>query len=1732
MPIGDNSLNNIELPGYDISQGQMRSDGRVFFRATRLCDNKPVLIDTLYSQYPEPRQVAEIRREAEIAERLKDIAGVIEIYDIESYGNGNLALITEPFERNLTDIFAKVQVGNEPDARSRQQQILSLAIPLVKILKAVHDRGIVHKALTPEHVLIDDISSTIRLSRFGIASELSQEHQSASSDRLEGPLPYISPEQTGRMKRELDYRSDYYSLGIILFELLTGQHPFEADNVLGWVHQHISRLPPNPSEINPEIPAALSVVVLKLLAKSPEKRYQSAEGLIADLEYCIDLLCDTVSFTEPFEPGQHDVSQVFLLPQNLYGREAERAELLARFDAILEGKVELCMVHGYSGIGKSALVKDIGQRLVGEHGFLIQGKFDQFNQGNAYSGLAHALRGLIQQTLTAPDNQLQLWQEKLQEELSPNAQLIIDLVPELELILGKQPDVISLPPVEARNRFQLVLISFISIFSRAEHPLVLFLDDLQWSDTATLEFLKRLVTSREIRHFMLIGAYRSNEVGPGHPLSLTLSEISQVKSIGDLPIKPLTYEAVNALVADTLRSGELHVKPLSDRLFNKAQGNPFFTLELIKKLHAEGAIFKNREDKQWKWRLDAVVWSDLSDDIVEFMADNLRQLPDSTQTVLQLAACIGGSFDLNTLAVIDKCTASDTARELFPALKHHMIIPLDSDYKLLSGVGADEKGLNGSSVFNPTYQFLHDRVQQAAYSLIDTADTKNVHKTIGQLMLKHIDKQQLNERIVDIAGHFNIARSIITDPQERLELIQLNLKAGRHARRTAAYETAMSLLTIGAELLPNNAWREHYSLALELTTELQQCAYLTARLDEAERLMGILLEQAETDFNRAEFLAIRTRQYATLGKMEDSITSAIWGLQLLGFDASAEPTLEDIAAERRAVDECLADCSVTSLADLPDLKDDSVLIAVRLLMEIFPAAFLSGNGNILPYIVLKAVNLSMRNGNSPESAFAYAAFGMLLCGELDEQSLGYQFGKMGVAINERHDDIELKTRVTYVYAMFVHHWSEHWTTLTPWFQKGIKYGYQSGDLLYLAYSAQDCVIWDPTLDLPTMLAQHADNLQIVRETGYQDSIDSATLYLQLLNNFLGRTVSPESLSNQSFNEQECLAGMEQRKFITGIANYHIYKAEACFLNGSYEQALVHVRAQDKLIKSSMSLPQLARFYIVAFLTLTTLYPEMDSPEEQEETLERLKRDLERMRHWANNCPDNFLHLQYLMEVELACIVAPDEVHLHPYEKAIDAAMASGFLRDEAVACERAARHLLDMGMHRGAEGYLRSAHHAYNRWGALRKTEALEREFPILQELSRGRLEQQDPLGYGGIDTKSLDLASVMKASRAISREMVFSRLIQTILDILLENAGAQWGCFVVRDGDQFFVEANSGLLPVFEDKANSSKVLQLKHTDKRNARTESANRDQVTNLPITVISHVLRTSHSLILHDASNDGPFMNDPYMVHHKPSSILCVPLQRGHIQGVVYMENNLSTTVFTESRLEIVSLLTAQATVAIENAGLYEQVQDYTHSLEEKVTERTVQLEELNEELKKLVDSDGLTGLANRRCFDAYLARTWLRLRREQNLLSIIMFDVDYFKTFNDTYGHQSGDDCLVMLAKTIREQIQRPADLVARYGGEEFIVVLPDTDEAGAMAVAGQICQAVEALNIPHRSSSVADHVTISVGVATMCPDTRRPDYLIELADQALYKAKKQGRNQVQMASNTVTPIQDNLKNQG
>jgi len=1679
---------DLQLAGYEIESVLSRFDGRVVYRARRLADDVAVAVETLDAEYPNRQQVAGINREGVIAQRLAEVDGVHKVYAVLPHGNGNLALVGELFESSLKSHLARVGADGLPLA-----EVLDIAQQLVRALDGIHANDLVHKALAPEHVLLDPVSGALTLAGFGIASELDQERQALQmSRRLEGPLPYISPEQTGRMNRDLDFRSDYYSLGVLLFELLTGKRPFRASNLLEWVHSHISRLPPAPHEISPLVPEAVSAIVLKLLAKSPEKRYQSTRGLMYDLAHCAAVHAAGHEVV-PFELGKKDAVQKFLVPQSLYGRDRELEELLGLFEEAAAGRTQFCLVHGCSGVGKSALVNEVDRPLVRERGFLVQGKFDQFQQGEAYTALATAFRSLVLQVLAEPEERLQEWRRRLMDALAPNARLVVDLVPELALIVGHQPEVAELQPTEARNRLHILLTAFLRVFAGEGHPVVLFLDDLQWSDVPTLELLRRLVTSREMSHLLLIGAYRSNEVGAGHPLHRLIDDPHVQKNIRQIPLGPLDRDSVAQLVADALCRKTNEARPLSDMLYDKAQGNPFFTSELLRQLHKEAVIVPDRSNGRWNWDLDAARWSGVSSDVLEFMLDNLRRMPPATQQVLQLAACIGGTFDLHTLSAIYEHPIAETAQALLPALKQHTVLPLHSDYRLM---GESNEPLE----FNPHYRFQHDRVQQAAYALIDTRQLPEVHYSVGRLLLQHAGGTVPGERLIDIVGHLNEGRLLIEAADERLQLGELNLRAGVRAKQSAAYEKALKYLRVALELLPADPWQDTPALMHALTAETQQCTYLTGRIEEADSWIGVMLEHAQSDLARSDILATRTRQYATLGRMEESIHSAIQGLALLGVEFTDRPGDVEITEEQRLVEENLGERRIADLMDAPLLEDTAILTAMRLLMEIFPATFLSGGGNLFSYLVLKAVNLSLRHGNCPESAFAYAAYGMLLCGELDEPAIGYEYGKVGLAINEHFDDLTLRARVIYVYAMFVHHWSNHWSSLTPWFRKGIEAGYQSGDLLYLAYSAQDCVIWDPTLELETAHRLHAENLEIVRECAYQDSLDSASLFLQLQRNLLGLTDSPCALSDDGFDQEQCLTGMRQRQFMTGIANYQIYNAEICLLYGDYDRALEYVHAQDALIKSAMSLPQLVRFYIIAFLTLATHYPDMGA-DDRAATRKRLERDLARMKRWADNCEENFRHLQYLMEAELARLDGVREAALEHYDAAISAAQESGFLRDEATACELAARHLLVLGRRRAAEGYLRSAHHLYDRWGAQRKVMLLEQEFAVLRELATDR---RALTATGEVD--DLDLASVMKASREISGEIVLDRLLKTTMAILLENAGGQWGCLVVRREGQLVVEAAQ--LPL-EGQSTGDVPAQLLVPDSVGGQVP---------LPVTLISQVLLSGEAVVLTDAVREGQFVQDPYVLRFAPASVLCVPIRQERFEGALYMENNLVSGVFNEERAEVIRLLAAQASTAIENARLYEQVQDYSRTLEEKVAERTTQLDQFNQELQDLADRDGLTGVANRRRGDVYLEECWSRLRRERKVLSIIMLDVDHFKAFNDNYGHQAGDDCLAALARALQEQLQRPADMLARYGGEEFMIILPNTDADGAAVLAERLRQAVEGLVIEHAHSSASTVITVSLGTATTLPASDvGSELLLREADIALYRAKRLGRNQIYSA---------------
>jgi predicted ATPase/class 3 adenylate cyclase len=1494
----------VGIPGFHLGAVLNRSGpdrrGSIEVRvATRAVDDAVFAVKTIAHRYPRLEQAAELRREFDLLDRLRTVEGVVQVETLERYGNGNLAIVMELGGRSSADVLA------DRRAPLTVAEFLPFAMEAARALGGVHEHGVVHKGIQPANVLVDEHFGSVRLVDFSAASELSGERQSEQlAGRVESMFPYMSPEQTGRMNRTADHRSDLYSLGVLFFELLTGSLPYEAEHRLDWVHCHVAQPTPSSHGRNPAVPRAVAAVLQKLMAKNAEDRYQSAYGLVADLRRCAEQLHEKGEIVE-FSLGLDDVSPRFGIPSRLYGRDAEFAELFTSFELAAAGGNEFVLVAGESGIGKTALVNELSASLVREGGYLVQGKFDQFQSNSAYSALASAFGQLVVQVMAEQPAWLSEWRAELLDALHGNGRALTDVVPEVAELLGPQPALPELPPTEARNRFQIVFGDFVRTFVRRHRTLVVFLDDLQWSDGPTLTLVQQLIGSRSMPHLLLIGAYRSNEVDAGHPLRLALDEIGRSAAVNEMVLEPLAPRAVVEMVADTLHCDPDDAGPLADVLHTTAAGSPFFIVQLFRNLHDEDLLRFDATAGRWTWSVDEIRRAGISNDVAEFMAASLRRLPPATQDALQLAACIGNTFDLHTLVVIGQLSTGDAASALESAVRRNVLVPLDDDYRLVGSAVVQSRLVDGGDDdvgLNPRYAFGHDRVQQAAYELIDPDRQRAVHLSIGRLMQRDAADTGSDEQLISIVDHLNRGRTLITDDDERLALAESNLRAGGRAKRSSAYDSALEFLGVGLEMLGADGWLRHYELTMSLTREHQQCAYLTARYDVADRCADDMLTHARDSLTVADIRAVQTRQFATLGRMDDSIRAAISGLRELGVQFPDRPDQHDVDREAAITAELMRGREVEELLDSPELTDEADLVTSRLLMEIFAAAFLSASGDLFPFLVLKSVNLSIAKGNSPEAAFSYAAYGMLLCGALGQPRLGHRYGLLGVAVNERFDDVTLRSRVIYLYAMFIHHWNEHWSTMTPWFRRGIEAGYRSGDLLYLAYNAQDCIIWDPGLDLETAAEQHRTYMEIVRDCEYRDSFDSGTLFLQMQRCQLGRTIDDCSLTDDSFDELAVVEGMRARRFMTGIANFHIYKAEVAYFHGRPDVALEHVREQDRLVGSVMSLPQLVRYRVTSMLTLARVFDDLDEVE-RAETLTRFDRDIAEMRAWADNCPVNFRHIQTLMEGERERVLGRDDAAVRHFEAAALQASEGGFLRDAAMANELAVRALVAQNRPRAAIGYLHDALHLYERWGAHRKVELLTAEFAELHA------DRVDLVPGGRSDAASLDVEAVIRASQAISGELVVEDLWATTLPLLLASTGAQRGCLVVRRDGIVAVEA------------------QAVASDDDDAPPFGAGGD-IPTLPMSVLSHVLRTAEPVVINSEADRGRFARDPYLDPQRasgaPKSLICVPLTlRGRFDGAIYLENRLATDVFTEDRAEVIRLLAAQAMISLDNAELYQE-----------------------------------------------------------------------------------------------------------------------------------------------------------------------------------------------------------------
>ncbi len=1569
------------LSGYQIKE-EIQANLRVaIYRGIRKRDGKSVIVKILPAEYPALEEITRLRQEYNIAHPL-DCPGIVKAYSLEKYRNG-FALILEDFGgQSLREVMAAQRFG--------VREVLRIAIVLAETLGELHKIPVIHKDIKPSNILINLETGEVKLTDFSIASRLSVETPRISNPNfIEGTLAYMSPEQTGRMNRLVDCRSDFYSLGVTLYEMLTGQLPFTATDPMELVHCHIAKMPVPLDEVG-EIPQAISDIVMKLLAKTAEDRYQSALGLKVDLETCLVQLQSSGKI-ENFVPGRYDRGSQLLIPQKLYGREREVRSLMDAFERVAGGASEMMLVSGYSGIGKTSVVSEVHKPIVAKRGYFIAGKFDQFKRDIPYAALIEAFQDLVRQLLTESAQKIAVWREKLLEALGENGQLIAEVIPEVELIVGKQPAVPQLGPSETQNRFNRVFQKFIHVFGQPEHPLVIFLDDLQWADSASLKLLLRLVTDSDSQYLLTIGAYRDNEVSPAHPLVHTIEKIQAAgAAINNITLGALELGHVSQLVAETLgetaapsprntftpnpspikgEGSKRRSDMLAELVFNKTQGNPFFLTQLLKTLHAESLLVYDTGTDSWQWDIQEIQACGIQDyNVVELIARNIQKLPESAQSVLKFAACIGSHFSLDVLKIVSEKSAAVTAADLWPALQAGLVLPLSNAYKIPLVFGPQVFGSDAPAdlklaELKVSYKFLHDRVQQAAYSLIPEDRQKETHLKIGQLLLKNTPPEEREAHIFDIVNQLNFGSELIGELKSQetqetgflketrfldslpapsylnnyfitpLMLASLNLIAGKKAKASAAYEPAVRYLNEGIKLLGESSWSESYELTFNLYVEASEAEYLTANFQRSEQLSAVALEKAKTALEKAKLYEVQIQFDFAQNLLKSAIDRGLQALEALGV------SLEETPPNQLDIEE---------LISLPVMTDTHKLAAMRVLNTLISPAFVAAPA-LLPAIVFTMVNLSVRYGNSPQAAVGYIFYGVILNSFMGDTDSGYRFGQLAVRLVDKLNAREVKARVYSPFNTVLRHWKAPLAkTIAPLLEGG-QIGLETGDVEFASLCFKDRAthLFLMGERLETVEQQLSQALDILLKLKQEFSVYYAQIWKQLVENLMGRegAGNPAQLIGSVFHEAEMLPRLIETQNRTSLFSLYLAKGILSYLFKDCSRAVENSRLSAAHADSAIGFMTVATHNFYYSLQLLALYPSAE-PGEQQQYLQQVELNQEKMRLWASHAPSNFQHKCDLVGAELNRVLGRILEAMEYYDRAIQGAKEQGYIQEEALACELAGEFHLARGNENMGRFYLLESYYAYIRWGAIAKVKDLEARYPhVFIRIAAPKSTDIDihrtTTTTSGSDSGFLDLAAVMKASLAISGEIVLSRLLDKLMKIAIENAGAQKGFLILlRDGN-LEIEA-SGEVDGNEIAVWQSPALEISQA-----------------VPVAVLNYAQRTQKSVVLNNAAREGLFVADPYVRQNQPKSVLCVPIVcYGKLTGFFYFENNLTAGAFTPDRLEVLKLLASQAAISLENARLYahletanQQLENYSRTLEVKVEERTLELQEKNQRLNQ-------------------------------------------------------------------------------------------------------------------------------------------------------------------------------------
>jgi len=1472
---------------------------------------QPVLIKELARDEPAQHHIAQLHNEYAVTKRLADLPGVRPAYAMGGTESQPVLLLEYIQGQSLAELIRSTSLDMAENLR--------LAVNIATILSRIHDQQVMHRNINSSNILVadddqPDSQDGVYIIDFGLASTARQKNPSrlAPDDALLGTLAYISPEQTGRMNRQVDYRTDLYSLGVILYEQFTGQLPFESSDALQMIHAHIARQPQPPRQIDAGIPGSVSDIILKLLAKNAEDRYQTAHGLQTDLKGCLDQWQNN-NRIEPFALGGDDFTGRLQIPQKLYGRHAEIDQLQAVFDRASTGSAQLLLVAGYSGVGKTSLVHEIERDVVAKQAIFIEGKFDQIQRTLPYSAWAQSFTQLVNNWLTESETSLAGWRETILDAVGDSGQILIDILPALERIIGPQPAAPHLGGIENQNRFNYIFNRFINSLARPEHPLVIFLDDLQWVDPASLNLIESLLTVQSTGSFLIIGAYRNNEVAPDHPLMASQERMrGESKLVTTITLEDLAPDDTNHMLADTLLLTAADCRELSQVLVGKTAGNPFYFRQQLHALESEELLSYDRERRRWVWEKDLQQSLQAVGNVVDLMISKIQMLPVETQQTLSMAACLGNRFDSDTLGTITGQAQTNILTDLSPALEDGLVVQT-----------------------NGYYEFAHDRIQEAGYSLIPKAGLPHTHLKIGRLLLADTAAEELEENIFSIVGHLNTGRALIESDSEKIDLAALNLKAGQKAKAASAFSDAKTYIEVGIDLLGPDSWQGQYELTLSLYNENGELASLTGQYDQIAPTVDLIRANAKSIYDQMGIYRTQIEAETSQYHLGNALEIGLDLLKALGVEIPAQPDAKDYQSLQDRLFDLLATDPIERMAELGEMTDERALAVCSLFASLMSTSYV-GNPPLYPIIAYRSAIMTLKFGLIAWSPFFFGNAAVMTVSSIDHETPVdealrlIQYGKKLVEATQELLDNPVTARGR-VKTLFLLTFSSSWFVpieeVIELARITFRNGNEAGDLLYGSYGAYQFSIYGfvAGMNLDLFNSELSDYVNSQIRAGQETSTHWQAIYLQSAQNFTEISADPLRLRGTYFDEDEWLPKARAAHDIFGQHHVLIQKPILAYHFDLDEQLAEYAGEIDYLLEyNPATLTVLLHHFYLSLAKLRLV----GSREEKPGTMKFVNDNLRWMEIWSQSVPSTFQHKYDLIAAEKARVLGQMETALSHYERAIQGAQGAGFTHEEALANELYARFWAERDNDRFAGPLMREAHSLYRKWGAHAKAEHLTRRYP---DWLIGRTIVVDQPGTQIISdeiTGDLDLLTVLKASQDIASEIVLDNLLVKLMTNVIENSGAQRGYLILEQDEQWKIIAEAAV------------------DDTETYVRAAKNISETDLLAQGIVYYVARTQETVVLEDASQSGEFVQDQYVQSHQARSILCTPLiNQGNTSGILYLENNLAPRVFSAQRVNLLRLLSAQMAISIDNARIHD-------NLEAVVAKRTQELQVAKENAKKL------------------------------------------------------------------------------------------------------------------------------------------------------------------------------------